>query len=97
MVMLVEVMGVDCGLVVDADEYRRMWQCGSEQGGDCFLYSMEFSVEHLSPTTEITFSRGEPVELLVAVVVDCTSTANCTVGEFRTVRIHDNCMVCECL
>ena len=38
--MLVEVKGVDRGLVVDADEYRRAWQSGSEQGGDCFLYSM---------------------------------------------------------
>jgi len=37
------------------------------------------------------------VELLVAAVVDCPSTANCTVGELGTVRIHDNRMVCQCL
>jgi len=40
MVVHVEVKGVDCGLVVDADEYCRVWQSGSEQGGDFFLHSV---------------------------------------------------------
>jgi len=44
----------------------------------------------------MSFSRSETVELLVPTMVDCPSTANCTVGELGTVRIHDNHMVFEC-
>jgi hypothetical protein len=43
----------------------------------------------------MTFSLGEPVELLVTAVIDCPSTANCTIGEFGTIRVNNNCMVCK--
>jgi hypothetical protein len=55
-IVLVELEGVNCCLIVDTDEHSRAWQGGGEKCGDCFLYGMQLGIEDLSPVAKVTLT-----------------------------------------
>ena len=67
MIIFVELKGIDCSLVVDADENAGPRGDGSgEESCGSFLHSMKFGIKDLSPITEMAAPIFYSEELLVS-------------------------------
>jgi len=95
-VSFIELKGVSGSPIVDTDENRSAYSCGSEDCGDSFLYCMEFSIVYFSPIAEMAVSILQQVELLVSAVVDGPSTADSAIFQFGAIGVYDNGLDGQC-